>query len=200
MTYVPTPDDRSSIVIVKQMTYRGETRRFSNRYHFEGDTPVDAAAWTILADNIVAQEKTIFDPSVSIVEAVGSDHNTATDTNLHGDAVFTKVYATVGTGDFSADGRRSPGDAALLLRYATPARSARNHPVYLFNYYHGVFQLSGDADTVSTLQRAAVNAYGTQWLTGFTDGTAPRERCGPHGAVAVSRLVDTKVRHRDFPA
>lgn len=181
------------------MTYRGATRRFSNRYHFEGDTPADATAWQTLADNIVAAEKAIYDDTVSIVEAIGHDESTATMTNLNGDAVFTKVYSVAGTGDFSSDGRRSPGDAVMLLRYATPARSARNHPVYLFNYFHGCFQLSGDADTLSTVQKTALNAYGSSWLTGFTDGTTPRERCGPHGAVAISRLVDPHIRHRDFP-
>lgn len=201
MPYTPTPDTRSSIVVVKQMTYRGATRTFSNRYHFEGDTPDTPTKWTALADAIVNAEKAIYDSTITIVEAIGNDSASATSTNLHGDAVFTKTYTTAGTGTtFSTDGRRSPGDCAGMIRYSTPARSTKNHPVYLFNYYHGVFQLTGDADTMSAVQVTAYNAYGTAWLSGFSDGVETHERCGPHGAVAVSRLCDGTVRHRDFPA
>jgi hypothetical protein len=200
MGLADTPDTRSSIVITKQMTYRGATRTFSNRYHFEGDTPTSNAEWVAFADAIVAAEKAIYDDSIEIVEAVGNDKATATVTNKHGDAVFTKVYAVAGTADFSTDGRRAPGDCASMLRYATTARSSKNHPVYLFNYFHGVYQQVGDPDAMSLTQTAHINTYGTAWLAGFSDGTETHERCGPHGAVAVSRLCDGVVRHRDFPA
>lgn len=196
---MPAADLRSSIVIVKQMTYRGATRQFSNRYHFEGDTPADNTAWSTFADAIVAAEKAIYDSTIEIIEAVGNDKATASPTNPHGDAVFTKTYTTAGTGNFSTDGRRSPGDAAALLRYSTPARSTKNHPVYLFNYFHGVYQLSGDADTISAVQKTAIEGYADAWLAGFSDGTETHERCGPRGAVATSRKVDGSIRHRDFP-
>jgi hypothetical protein len=198
--YTPTPDDRSSIVIIKSIDYRGLTRTFSNRYHFEGDVPPDNAHWVTFADAIVAAEKAIYDSSIQIIEAVGNDAGSATSTNLHGNAVFTKNYTTAGTGSFSSDGRRSPGDCASLLRYSTPARSARNHPVYLFNYFHGVFQTTGDPDIISPTQKTAIGAYGTSWLGGFSDGAENHERCGPHGAVAIGRLVSDVIRHRDFPA
>lgn len=194
-----TPDDRSSIVIVKQMTYRGATRRFSNRYHFEGDVPPDNAHWVTFADAIVAAEKAIYDSDIEIVEAIGNDAASATSTNPHGNAVFTKTYTTVGTGNFSVDGRRSPGDACSLLRFSTPARSSRNHPVYLFNYFHGVYQTTGDPDVMSPTQKTAVQLYGTGWVGGYSDGTENHERCGPHGAVATARVCDGVVRHRDFP-
>jgi hypothetical protein len=199
MAYTPTPDDKNSIVITKQFTYRGATRTFSNRYHFEGDLPADNTHWTNLADNIVTAEKAIYPSGVEIVLATGADASTATLTNLHGDAVFTKVYTTAGTGSFDASGTRMPGDCAALLRYSTPARSARNHPVYLFNYFHGVFDDDTGYDTLNLVQKAAIEAYGAAWVTGFSDGATNRERCGPHGAVATGHHVDPSVRHRDFP-
>jgi len=197
---VATPDTKNSIVIKKQFTYRGSDRFFTNRYHFEGDVPTDNDAWTSFANAIVTAEKAIFDSTVTIVEASGYDAGTATSSNPHGDAVFTKTYSTAGTGSFSADGRRSPGDAAALVRYSTPARSSRNHPVYLMNYYHGVYQLSGDADTISTLQKAALQTYAEDWIDGFVADGSARERCGPRGAVAIARTVHDDIRHRDFPS
>jgi hypothetical protein len=194
-----TPDTRHSIVIVKSMTYRGTTREFSNRYHFEGALPTDPSAWTAFSDLIVAAEKAIYDTTITIVRSVGYDSGSASSTNPHGDAVFTKVYSQAGTGDFSSDGRRSPGDAASIVRYSTPARSARNHPVYLFNYYHGVFQLTGNPDNISTVQKAALQTYGDHWVAGFTADGSARERCGPRGAVATGATVNNTVRHRDFP-
>ena len=200
MVYTPTPDDRNSIVITKQFTYRGATRTFSNRYHFEGDLPADAAAWTLLADAIVTSEKTIYDDTVTIIEAVGYDQASATLTNLHGDAVFTKTYTTEGTFSGAVGEVPAPGDCALLVRYATLARSTKNHPVYLFNYYHGIYLDVAGADAPSPTQRSAIGSYAGDWLTGFSDGTGDRQRCGPHGAAATAAHTGTVVTHRDFPA
>lgn len=193
------PDTKHSIVLTKQFTYRGATRAFSNRYHFEGALPADNAAWTTLATNIVNSEKQIYSADVEIIEAVGNDSGSASPTNPHGNAVFTHLFTTAGTLIPGTGPRLAPGDAAMLLRYATPARSTKNHPVYLFNYFHGVFASTSDPDAILGSQKTALEAYGTDWLAGFSDGSSPRERCGPHGAVATSRRVDPYVRHRDFP-
>jgi hypothetical protein len=196
---VATPDTRSSLVIVKNTPYRGTTRTFSNRYHFEGDTPPDNGTWTTFADAVVAAEKTIYDSTTSIIEAIGYDSATATPTNPHGDAVFSKTYAVAGTWSGASGAIWMPGDAAAFVRYATPARSKKNHPVYLSNYYHGVWGSPGNPDEVSGPQRIAIEAYAAEWIAGFSDGSETHERCGPRGAVALSYTVDLYVRHRDFP-
>jgi len=195
-----TPDTQNSLVVTKQFSYRGATKRFANRYHFEGALPIDDAHWTTLANHITDDEVAIYTDDVTIVEVTGYDASTASSTNPHGDAVFTLAMSKAGTGTWSAGGSMCPGDCAIFVRYGTPARSVKNHPIYLSNYYHGAWNGVGGGDDVQTDQLALVEAYATQWLTGYTDGTVVRPRCGPRGAVATSRVVSPVVRHRDFPA
>lgn len=194
------PDTKHSIVIKKTFPYRDGTRVWSNRYHFEGALPTDDTAWTTLSDAIVAAEKLIYKEEVVISEAVGYDSSTATSTNPHGDAVFVKTYSVAGAASWSVDGGKCPGDCAIFLRYNTPARSSRNHPVYLSNYFHGAHNGSSGGDQANPEQVTAVEDYADAWMAGFSDGTVDHQRCGPRGAVATARAVSGFVRHRDFPA
>jgi hypothetical protein len=68
------------------------------------------------------------------------------------------------------------------------------------NYLHGIYLDDSNGDLVVSQQVTAMDTYAGQWITGFDDGTGARPRCGPRGAVAISKLVAATVRHRDFPA
>lgn len=181
-----------SVKVVKSFQYKGVTRLWSNRYHFNGGTPADTTHWNTLFDAVTAAEKAIHASWVTITEAIG--YAAGSDV-----PVATKTYALTGTLG-AGGGARAPGDAAALLRYATTARSPKNHPIYLFNYFHGVnLNAVSDADTLWTSQRTAIGGYANSWISGFSDGTITVVRAGPNGATAVGQTVLAFLTHRDFP-
>lgn len=184
-----------SLKVIKQMTYRGQLKQFSNRYHFNGGTPPDNAHWTTFSDAVVAAEKAIYSsagPDATIVETVGYAAGSEV-------PVFFKTYSVAATGVF-ANFTRTPGDVAGLIRYATTARTSKNHPVYLFNYYH-CFGLTtaGSRDDMNAAQQAAAGTYAAAWIAGFSDGATTYHRAGPNGATATGYVVQTVLTHRDFP-
>ena len=183
----PTPH----VKIIKHFTYRGSVKPFSNAYHFNGGTPADGTHWHTLMDAVVDAEKEIYRDDVTIVSAVG--YAAGSEVPVH-----TEVYDVDGVGSFTG-ATNVPGDCAALLRYATTARTSKNHPVYLFNYFHGALGETGNpADELNPFQLAAIEDYADAWMSGFSDGTITAVRAGPNGATAVSRLVATFIKHRDF--
>jgi hypothetical protein len=187
----------SSVRIVKQFTYRGALRTFSNRYHIGTALPPDSAHWTTLMDSITAAEKAIYTPlgsgGAKIIEGVGYAGGSEV-------PVFTKTYSLDGVGAF-ANWAAVPGDSAGLIRYSTPDRSSKNHPVYCFNYYHAIGRNTTltDADSLNAAQRTAMQSYASSWITGFSDGTTTYNRSRPGGDLCNGSLVETLITHRDLP-
>lgn len=184
----PTP----SLRVIKEFQYKGTLQRWSNRYHFLGGTPSDNTHWNTFMDNVVSAERAIHADTVTIVEAIG--YNAGSELPVH-----SKAY--VSTGQLvTTGGVECPGDCAVLVRYNTTARSVKNHPIYLFNYYHAVFRdLAGGPDALLPGEKAALENYTQAWLTGYTDGQNTYVRAGPNGASATSRVVEALITHRDFP-
>lgn len=181
-----------SLKVIKSFTYRGTTRQFSNRYHLAGGTPADGAHWTTLSDNVVTAEKAVYTSAVQIVKTIGY----AAGSDI---PIFTKTYSTAGTynpGTWAV----MPGDCAALIRYATAARSSKNHPVYLYNYYHGVVTSTAGGDSILAGQVTLFSAYAALWIgAGFSDGSTSYNRAGPNGATATGYLVEPYITHRDLP-
>jgi hypothetical protein len=184
-----------SLRLTKHFPYKADAAQaFTNRYYFDGASPGDSDAWHTLFDAIVLLEKTIFSSAVTIVKADG--FGPGSDLPLAG-----KTYTTVGTGAFSA-GSECPGDCAIVSRHATTKLSIKNHTVYVFSYYHGVFTnaaTSGAAkDQVFPAQKTAVDNYAALWVSGISVAGRTYKRTTPDGHLVTGHQVDPFVGHRDF--
>jgi hypothetical protein len=184
----------ASIRVVKQITFKGGLRHYSNRYAFTGGTPADSAHWTTLSDAIVTAEKAIHYNNNTILQTVG--YAAGSDV-----PVFSKNYTTVGTLTAGATNQFAPGEVAALVRWSTSARSSKNHPIYCFSYYHGVLTLvlATVVDKLEANQKTAMGTYATAWVTGFSDGVNTYVRATPSGHTATGSVVEQFVTHRDFP-
>ncbi len=182
---------------MKEFSYRGAVRQFSNRYHFHGGTPADSAHWTTLSDAIVTAEKAIYLPEATFGAKIVATVGYAGGSEV---PVFNKTYTTDGTGSFAGPIASIPGDCAAVVRFSTADRSSKNHPIYCFNYFHAVYgQGSTAGDLLNAAQRTAIGTYASSWLTGFSDGANTYQRSRPNGNLCTGQLVETMVSHRDLP-
>jgi hypothetical protein len=191
---VPGVSAYPSVKIVKDLPFKGGTRLWSNRYHFNGGSPADSTHWHTFFDAIVAAEKAIYTGAYNIRSAVGYDAGSDV-------PVDSKTYSVAGTLTPSGTPVGTPGQTAALLRWSTTQRTTKNHPIYLFNYFHGALVAAGTGgeDVLNPGQRTAIGTYAAAWIAGLSDGTVTHKRCGPNGAVAQGSFVAEYVTHRDFP-
>lgn len=174
-----------SITIVKRFSYRGDaTEEFSNTYHFDSDAPANSTRWKAFADAIIAAEKLIYTSGVTIVRAFGHEANNKVAVWSYDYLAASQSVAGTMSGPTTS---ASPGDTAAWIKYTTTQFTSLGKPVYLRNYYHGVYPAaSGTAanDSLYAAQKTAFQTYGTAWVAGFSDGTATHRRAGPNGAIA----------------
>lgn len=186
------PPSQISVRIVKSMPYRGKTVQWSNRYYFNQTSLPSSGDQDAIVAAIKTDEQLCFTSRVSYVEAVwyaaGSD-------------VPVRTTTMTGGGTMSASGTAAtPGDAATLIRFSTTQRTSKNHPIYLFKYFHDArYASGGDPDTVVTVQHQNMDQLATLLVNGISQGGVTYKIAGPHGAVGQGFLSESLITHRDFP-
>lgn len=176
------------------MPRRGITKLWSTSFHLDTAVP-DLTTFELLADALATGgTHQLMQCFWNDQELVGIDYYAAgSDIASH-----SKTYAEVGYKTHSTDTIQS-SDSVALWRWATTARTSKNHPVYLFNYMHGVRSTQGAAtDAVDSNQHTDMDAYANRLVTGVSAGGLTFKRAGPNGAVAQSVLIETYIHHRDF--
>jgi hypothetical protein len=187
----PTP----SIKVIKSLPFKGGSRLWSNRYHFSGGTPADSTHWENLVDAFLDDELACIASVQEVVEVIGYAAGSDVPVYTHSGLTAPGTLAP-DTGN-----AEQAGEVAALVRYSTDARTAKNHPIYCFNYYHGTYAHTGegDGDLLSAAQKSALEAYAAAWVAGYSDGTHTLVRASPNGAVCRDPIVEEYLTHRDFP-
>ncbi len=180
-----------SIKISKTIDFRGGTKTWSNRYHFDGGVPANHADWVSLAVDIAADEKACYTSRVGMLGWTGY---------LAGSDLPFDSGTLTGTGTLTTTGNQpNVSEAAVLLRFSTTQRTSKNHPIYLFKYLHDArWATGGDPDIPFSGQVTAMNGFGTNLVNGYTVSGLTHHYAGPNGAVAQGHTVETYVTHRDF--
>jgi hypothetical protein len=182
---------------VKRFLYRGFSREFSNRFHIGINFPANLGAWTTLATNVMNAEAGIYH---------GEANGGATIVKWQGFAPGSDV--PVAEADVSVGGALTgspwipaPGDAAMVIKCNTPDKSVKNHPIYLFSFFHtpGI-SVSASGDPLEVTQHTALQTYANAWLAGFSDGTRTYHRSRPNsGTLITSATAEPMITHRDLP-
>ena len=164
---------------------------WSNRWFFTG-AALTLAQFNALVALLEAEYILILPTTSSIIEYTQYDP---------GSDVPVRTSSVSVAGTLATTGRQfCPSDAVTMLRFSTSQRTSKNHPIYLFKYFHAVMiDTSGDGDHQATTQNSRVTAFGTDVVAGFSDGTSTRHVTGPYGAVAIGFVNDGYIHHRDFP-
>jgi PKD repeat protein len=180
--------------VLKTSPYKAGLRTWSNRYHFLGGTPADATHWHTLMDAVTAAEKLCYPADTTIVEAIG--YAAGSDV-----PVAQKTYSLAGTYTASGTAANAPLQSTALVRYSTASRTSKNHPIYLFSYFHrALFDSSKPyQEFLIAAQKTLFSTYATAWISGFSDGTITATRAGPNGQAATGSVVEEYLTHRDFP-
>jgi hypothetical protein len=190
MTAIDTT--RNSLTIVKSFEYRGSPEEWSNTYFFVGDLPASPSSWKTLADNVIADEVTLYDSGTEVVRAIG--HQAGQSVAVWSYDYLAESEEVPGTFD-TGDGTPQAGDSAAWLRWSTDQKTGKGKPIYLRSYFHPAYVAGLTAaarDEIASAWQTAAQAFGDAWIAGYADGDAETHvRCGPKGAVGLVALPST---------
>lgn len=183
---------QAGIKFVYSFSYQGNTKQFSQLWHFTGGAWQDQTHFDTMSDAVWNEIKSVTCSRVTLVETVGYNPGSSL-------PVYTKSYGASGTYTDTSN-PQAHGEACMLWRFSTTQRSTKNHPIYLFKWFHGT-QTDGatSPDTLRSGIHSSCSSVIAAIVAGLSDGTLTRVYCGPRGAVAQSGTCDTLLAVREFP-
>jgi hypothetical protein len=187
-----------SIVSVKSFTYRDVAgEEWSNRYHFQGDAPSDAAGWRDLCDDFATLEKATLTTQVSIIRFLCYESDGSSTVYSYDLAAFGGVVAGTWALGAGSQGWVS-GDVAYLIRWNTGRLSSKGKPVYLFKYYHGGASSDSDRDKPPASLEAVMATFGNtvRSSSGSWPGLADKNGDEPVGYLAETYLTTRTLKRR----
>lgn len=187
-----TPPTQAGMKMLFSFSWRGTTKNWSQLYHFNQGAWQDQGHFNALSD-----------AWWNLMKGAIPARNTLVSTTAYNPGsflpVYTKTYGSAGTYTDTTN-PQATGEACMLFRFLTDQRTSKNHPIYLFKWFHGM-QTDGATSPDTLRAGIASTAAGvvTDMLAGASDGTLTRHYCGPFGAVAQSGSVNPKLHIREFP-
>lgn len=159
----------ASIILVKQMLYRGKLEEWSNRYHFTGQALTTLGDYTNTWEEIATSEKRCYRPDVSIIRVYGYKPGVAhatyvTDLSLSGS---TPIPGTL-TQDSDASAYTA-GDQSLWIR-AHVGQAVNGRSVYVRKYFHGGFLTTTDKDQPDPAWSTACTGHANTMVAGVASG------------------------------
>jgi hypothetical protein len=174
------------------MPYRGGTKTWSQLWHFNGGAWQDQTHFDTLSDNLWNEVKSVTLASVTLVETIAYNPGSSL-------PVYTKSYGAAGTYTDTSN-PQAMGEVCMLWRFTTDQRSTKNHPIYLFKWFH---HTQSDGSSSPDVLRSGIHSTCSSVISaivaGLSDGTLTRVYCGPRGAVAQSGTCESNLYVREFP-
>lgn len=172
--------------------YRGGAKVWSNLWHWTGASWASQGQVDTFAGNLWDTIKGQVLAGTTFVEAVAYNAGSFL-------PVYTHTSGAAGTYT-DASNPQAPLEASALWRFTTDQRTSKNHPIYLFKWFHHV-QTEGltSPDSLRNGLHSGMGGAISDILAGITDGTNTRNYCGPFGAVAQTGTCNSLLHMREFP-
>jgi hypothetical protein len=151
----------TSVHIVKKFTYRGDAgEEWENRYAFVDPPPVNSVEWKALADGLIAQEKTCYPATSSVVRAYGYDNNDPKPQSVWSYDYEAAGQSVPGTFVIGTGRHHVSGDQAAVIWWKFDHRS-HGHYIFCRNYFHDGDVSDGDSDAIGGDYATALGAFTT---------------------------------------
>lgn len=174
-----------SLIVNKEVPFRGQPEVFSNRYNFQvGTNPIDAAFVESVYNAVRDMEKNIHSNRVKFIGGWGGPQGLP--------AVFSKTESGVPILGAGVDTEQPHPEVCVM------AESKLRNRVYLRKFFHTCAHSADvDGDQLPTGSQTAVNNQ----ILKLTDGSLPGgiKACFPNGALAIAPFTaDPYLRTRQF--